>query len=618
MNPKNITKDSPARKPHDFSFYSKILKRLLKTLYKLKFLLFSLLVCAGVFFYLQHFLGHDPFWAKFNYFHSFTKLKTVAEYPLFYLQASKLPQYQLEIPGKSLRELEQIHQTRDVNYLPATFFANGKEYKVDIRYHGDLPEHWVFDKKSWKIKFKNKSFEGNNKISLILPITRQYMVEFFNNHRAKKMGLITPESKLVTLTINGQFQGVYLQFESWDEDFLIKNERNPIADLFDGDVSASKNTGGRHLFWRLTSWEKDIEFPHSFIEDYAAIRKLYDIFHSSTEEFNSRIGDIIDLDSFYRWNAHSTLTKSFHQDHHHNLRLYLNPDKGKFEFVPWDVGLQSFMQGYSLKHFSNPAKKNYLIKRLLSHLPFLVSRNQKLWVYLNDDENLTNDLTFYDEAWQTARRDFYLGNDEKLLKINPAIVPPYGTADHIVQEFRLLIKSYSLNIYQELQQNEIKVAIQVPPPPSTTEKSQITGRILAKIIIKPGEPAISPTLLRSISFSVPPDLTHSEGKTFSLYFDNNHNKLLEENEDTLLAEMVYQVDLDTITFDRFNPINSPYPEKIVVTQDQQVLLYSTPFVPKNGYPFNFFIIANDSNLSISNLSLDLENSTTGEKSLQTP
>ena len=61
----------------------------------------------------------------------------------------------------------------------------GEEFQVKIRYRGDKKEHWFYDKKSWRINFKNNAFNGKDKISLIIPQDRGYLTESLSFYIAK-------------------------------------------------------------------------------------------------------------------------------------------------------------------------------------------------------------------------------------------------------------------------------------------------------------------------------------------------------------------------------------------------------------------------------------------------
>lgn len=586
-------------------------------------LLLSLLLLLINFLGLFFFLGQELFWQRMQYFHRFNHIKLTLEYPIFQIWPSSLPHYELIISEKNQQELRAMIGNRPFYYVPATFIANNKEYKVKIRYHGDGGPHWTWPKKSWKVRFSNKLFDGTKKISLILPIERHYIMEHFSNYRAGKLGLFVPESKFASLSINGEFQGLYMQIEDFSPEFLAKQHKADDADLFEGDANVSKNKGGGNLFGRLVSWEKEIQFSRSEIDDYAPIQKLLEIlFQYPLDEFPTALTDLIDMEQFTTWQAHAMLARSFSQNNEHNLYWYFNRDKGKIEFIPWDVRIFTWHRKIPLKHYPD---ENSLSRAVLSYLPFLIQRNQVLWEYVKDEQNLKDDLDFLKKTWQQSRRDFYLGKDRIRPMADPKLVVSYSIgddliADDVIEAYKKAVEFIFHSINSEIQTKNVKTKIQIPCPANIIDKSQTDKKILTKLIIKPEEAAISPTLLKNISFTVkqkPDYVPPNNPPRFYLFFDQNNNKLLEENGDFLLSEITYDSREQQFTFNEFNDIlmrNFPY--VVSSPETKQLLLYSSPYVPKDGRAYNFFIITDSYEIRISDVILDLENSTTHEKSDQ--
>ena len=428
------------------------------------------------------------------------------------------------------------------------------------------------------------------------------------------MGLFSPESKYVTLNINGKNQGLYLQYESWSSEFLAKNRKTDVANFYDGDANHRKFTGGSILFWRLASWEKIVSAPHSIVDDYAPIQKLLDILHAyPQDQWPIAVENLIDMDTYYRWHAHLTLAKSHHQSHHENLKWYFDPVQGRLQFIPWDLDFNTWKEHLIIKYL--PDKNNFLNQRLLSHLPFLQGRNQILWDYVQNPENLNTELDFYDETWKTVRPDFYLGNDR--VHDNPmmktSLLPTFATLEDTVRQFRALIAKYYQDAITELQQSKIILNIQCPPSSRVLEDSYYSGQFLCRIILKPQESAISPALLKNISFTVSKPGNPPKGQIY-IYFDQNYDKVINEGIDSVISQINYDGSQQNYVIDHFNQVTFSRPDQIAFTSDQQILMQSPPFVPKNGMAFNFFILTDVPGLRIKDVTLDLRNSTNNQPS----
>lgn len=329
----------------------------------------------------------------------------------YYFKKSDLPVYQLEINSEDLAFLNQnlppaysddIHLTEEYRqYVPAKFIAQGREYSVEVRYRGDTSAHWSAEKKSWLIKFKKGDlFKGMRRMHLILPFDRGYIIEHFNNYRAKKLGLITPRSDFTVLYVNGKNNGVYFEIEGLDRELIAKNQQPDEANaysLVDNDWVFNRMID---RFGQLGFWEKAVKNPNSDIDSFAEFELMLDLLNNaSDEEFFAKIPELLDMEKFYKWQIHSLLVNSNHQMIH-DLRFYFNNATGKFELMPWDVEQRPLV--VQIDENYNP-----LIERIFRNPEFVHQRNKILWEYLKDDQNLKDDLKFYDQTYKRIQAAYY-------------------------------------------------------------------------------------------------------------------------------------------------------------------------------------------------------------------
>lgn len=339
---------------------------------------------------------------------------------LFYLPKMvgkvDIPEYKLEIKAEDWQKLDEnlpssisdaifagrILLTDEYKKtVPAKFIYEDKEYKIRVRYRGDNPNHWTRPKRSWQIRFnKENPFDGLRVIKLIIPDDRGYFAEYLDNYRAKKLGLFFPEAEYVKLNINGDDHGIYYQIEDWSKEFLEKNKQPADANLYitnDENIFSSSQQI-ESIFNDIKFWDKQTNDKIFSFDNYAELDFLINLLKQ--KDFYKVAPDIIDLDNFYRWQIISILAGSNHQGDTGNIRIYFNNSKGKFEFIPWDVGIKSYPADaeaiYSLvsrKIFTNPM--------------YLLERNKLLWEYVSNKDNLEDDLRFYDEIYKKLKPAFY-------------------------------------------------------------------------------------------------------------------------------------------------------------------------------------------------------------------
>ena len=178
-------------------------------------------------------------------------------------------------------------------------------------------------------------FDGQRNLNLVIPIDRFYFVESLNSYRAKKLGLPAADFKFVRLKINSRDSGVYLAYEQWSKEWLARNgliDTNGIFSNKDLDYGAADN-----LFKvdRISEWKNYTDEKSTNFEELAALFNLIE--NADEEEFTEKIGDIFDLESFYRFQLLYVLAGSSHVMDNQNSVLLFKRETGKFYYVPWDV-----------------------------------------------------------------------------------------------------------------------------------------------------------------------------------------------------------------------------------------------------------------------------------------
>lgn len=414
--------------------------------------------CLGLFVFEYKGFGNiiKERYPQFGFLASLPKLLDIF-YLSYQLSSTSLPVYNLIVDPADLSKLEKslakndsdVLEAKHQEIIPAEFIFNKQSYQVKMRVHGDLPNHWRYEKKSWQIIFNDANlFEGKKKINLIIPEDRSFISEQLSNYRAKKLGLVVPESRFAVLEINGRQPAVYFEIEAWSKEFLEKSQW-PDQINFYGENDTLAFQGFNHdLLENPGYWDKYVRDGQSKFDNYADIDLLGRLVHqSSDEEFYREIPALIDMDNFYKWQAHSVLMGSTHQNFIHNVRLVFNNSRGKFEFIPWDL------RQYDWDEFAD-LNYNSLVSRILKNPEFLHQRNKVLWNYLKDDKNLEDDLKFYDQTYQEVKTAFYKDRIKGFSN--------FYFNRKIVNNRNLLIQQYR-HIQKTLADNQIFAVVRILP-----------------------------------------------------------------------------------------------------------------------------------------------------------
>lgn len=245
-----------------------------------------------------------------------------------------LPVYNLNIKSHDLKELK-----RDVwidDPVPAKLLIQKDKLDIDIAYRGAHIREFI--KKSYHISFYDPPFyQGAREIHLNAEykdpslIRNKLSLDFFSD-----IGCLSPRAKHIFLQLNGKAQGVYLELESVDKQFLV-NRNLPLGAIFyavNGDGNFSLISGiDKNTKTALTSgYEKKCgsNKTEQYLEELIVMINTL-----SRADFKKEILKILEVEKYLRWLAGVVLTQNY-DGFVHNYGLYRNGATGQFELIPWD------------------------------------------------------------------------------------------------------------------------------------------------------------------------------------------------------------------------------------------------------------------------------------------
>lgn len=256
------------------------------------------------------------------------------------LPADELKNLRIFISEPDLAQLDSDLPASGFKYVPALMEYNGKLRRIKLRYRGDFHYHWAFYKKSLRIKTKkDQLYDGMRKFNLIVPKTAAQFNNYLSYALASSLGLTVPKNELVTATINGKYQGLFLLAEQIDES-ILRNERLLPGDIYSGDqIYGNKLWYGiyRSLFNHPGLWEKSSTNNHYPAAHNYPLKKLLALLKQpQSDAKQAALEKLIDLEAFARFNVLELFLNSHHQDTQHNWKIYFDPGTGKFKPLVWD------------------------------------------------------------------------------------------------------------------------------------------------------------------------------------------------------------------------------------------------------------------------------------------
>jgi spore coat protein H len=242
--------------------------------------------------------------------------------------------YQLYIHPLDIKELRSDIWCDDP--VPAVLTINKKKLDIDLVYRGSHIRK--FKKKSYQISFyKPKTFRNAKEIHLNAEfkdpslIRNKLSFDFFS-----EIDCLAPQSRYVSLTLNGKNEGIYLELESVDEWFLA-NRSLPNGAIFyavDGDAN----------FSLMSDLDKEVKKSLELgyerkcgtdQDDHFLQETIIKINTISKSNFEKEIERYIHVEKYLRWLAGVVFTQNY-DGFVHNYALYRNGDTGQFEIIPWD------------------------------------------------------------------------------------------------------------------------------------------------------------------------------------------------------------------------------------------------------------------------------------------
>lgn len=243
-----------------------------------------------------------------------------------------IPSYSVTIERRNLEDL-QNDVWSDIP-VPAYLNAEQKTFDVGIAYRGSYTRN--FRKKSYWIQFfQPRYFNGYREIHLNAEykdpslIRNKLSLDFFQD-----IGVLSPSSQHINLTLNGSYEGVYLQLESVDDLFLKKRglPPGPIYYAVNNDANFSLMRDNTLKVSQLSGYERKI----GSWEDDASLGEFINKINTTPPlEFPQTISEQINIEKYFRWLSGAICTMN-NDGFTHNYALYRNSQTELFEVIPWD------------------------------------------------------------------------------------------------------------------------------------------------------------------------------------------------------------------------------------------------------------------------------------------
>ena len=287
----------------------------------------------------------------------------------------EVPKLSLDIKFKQLHKIHQKREealaqgllvTEDDDFVPAEIRHGERSVPVEVRLKGDLPDHLLGDKWSFRVKTRDgKALLGMRRFSLQAPRTRGFQAEPLFLESLRWLGVLAPRYFFVEFEVNGRDIGLMALEEHFDKVLLeSQGRRESVILKFDESIFWQNQLhAGHHLpfdDYRKAPIEAfgmgAIRRSPELMRDLAAARGLLRGF----AEGKLSASEVFDEALLGRYLAACEVWAAQHPCRWHNLRFYMNPIDRELEPIGFDGNLHLSWLSPALLTAQEPITREFL------------------------------------------------------------------------------------------------------------------------------------------------------------------------------------------------------------------------------------------------------------------
>tara|TARA_Y100000590_G_scaffold108434_1_gene123270 strand:+ start:1063 stop:3660 length:2598 start_codon:yes stop_codon:yes gene_type:complete len=249
---------------------------------------------------------------------------------LFGSDAKGLPAIKIYVENQSEKKLLENtpYSTKEWQSAKIIFDNDDKLKNIKFRYRGDNPENWLFEKKSIRIRLRKNEMINRQRYFEYWPVDLKISS---STNLAIMSGVDISKIRLVELYVNDVSDGIFMEFERLDENFLRRNKFMPV-NLYKGENYNTETKIGldRNLYNNEGLWKKNAVFNKKEISDKSDLKKFLISLKQSTqniENFNKFL-TYIDMETWAKYCAYLIISQNQHHSPWHNNRLIVDPWSG--------------------------------------------------------------------------------------------------------------------------------------------------------------------------------------------------------------------------------------------------------------------------------------------------
>ena len=245
-------------------------------------------------------------------------------------QRLELPTYHLTVDPADLSALYQSPHS-NVRY-PAQFSFAGEVLECEVRFRGGRASR-RYPKKSWKVWFEDSSNPvGVRELNLKAEYSdRSLMRNALAMRLYRFIGHPAPNTEHISLMVNDDSMGVFVQVEEPDQDLLRRYDYE-LGSLYKSEDHGGSTAPLLDYDTYLFSWNKKVGGESDYIDG----QRLFNQFlYLTYEDFAERIPLLVDVENVLQYFAVAYAISSLDAVTK-NMLLYLDSSGRLQQILPWD------------------------------------------------------------------------------------------------------------------------------------------------------------------------------------------------------------------------------------------------------------------------------------------
>lgn len=260
-----------------------------------------------------------------------------------------LQDYELILPPGVL---EKFLADKNTPEQDAVFRCEGVSHPVKVRLRGASSRD--FPKKSWNVSFEgDDKFEGRSSLNLVAEYSDASMLaEKLAYDVLAALRVPAPRTKYVRLSINGQYEGVFLDIEQVSKSFLRAH------DFADRDATIYR-AGWKDTELKLRSWK--VPYQGDWVkktnekESNEALDDVLQVINRTPEpELPAALAQNLELEAYLRSMVMDVLMANNYVEDSESYFIH-DEVKGRWVYVAWDLNNVDARWWYEIPLVENPA-----------------------------------------------------------------------------------------------------------------------------------------------------------------------------------------------------------------------------------------------------------------------